>query len=758
MKNIFYIITCIFFAIQIKAQNPGDTILVQTFIHDAWTDGNGNTTISVSGPRDTIGYFPDNPNLSFEKIIMAYNMRCKDNNNNNPGGNSRIGCGAWDYSCHTYIHDSTRIDSILYKTNSHLIQNFNGTNFLYTNSPHYNYLQIIDSLGNVSIDSTLALADTIYEFTIISNPNTLLHDIIDTVSITTYWQPYSYTTDTSGNIMNIDTLPHSGSINITQLNYYKRYPMAFQIMSFVTPYGMGVDFGADGKTWYFDVTDFTPILKGNKRITMSGGGQWQEDIDLKFLFIVGTPSRDIIEMQQIWRPQSKGYGAIIANNAFEPRDVLMNPNASEYKVRTTITGHGQQGEFTPQDHYINIDGGTEEYIWPVWTECAENPIYPQGGTWIYDRAGWCPGQASDLREDNITALVNPGQIHNIDYGVSNASGSSNYWVSSQLVSYGQPNHSIDAAIIDILSPTNQILHVRTNPQCSKPKITIQNTGSNILNSLQIEYWINNSTSHEIYQWSGSLNFLEKESIELPDPNTLWDDIAVSNNKFHVKISLPNNTTDQYQYNDFMSSNFAPAPKYPSTFALWFQTNSGVINSLSQISESSWEFFDNNGNTIYSSGDLISNTQYRDTLTFNNGCYVFKVTDTDDDGIDFWANNDGSGMVRFREIGASWLKYFDGDFGRSIHHEFRIDNPLSNPEFNNLNLDIFPNPTTDEVFVIGDVKNSSKLILSDHIGRIIKIVDVNQNSSTHKIDMRNLSKGVYFISIDNSKTKKKIVKQ
>lgn len=335
---------------------------------------------------------------------------------------------------------------------------------------------------------------------------------------------------------------------------------------------------------------------------------------------------------------------------------------------------------------------------------------------------------------------------------------SNYWVSSQLVSYGTPNHSLDAAIIDILSPTNQILHVRTNPLCSKPKITIQNTGDTPLTSLQIEYWINGAASHEIYQWGGNLNFLEKETIELPDPNTLWHNIAANNNVFYVEISLPNNTSDQYYYNNIMNSTFESAPIYPNTFALWFQTNNGVINTLNQISESSWEFFDNNGNSIYASGDLIANTQYRDTLTFNSGCYVFKVTDTDDDGIDFWANNDGGGMARFREIGASWLKSFDGDFGRSIHHEFRVEDASSSSEITDMNIVIFPNPTNDEIFVIGNLKNSSKIILSDNIGRVVNITNINRNISTHKIDVRNLSKGIYFISLDDTKTKKKVVKQ
>ena len=56
--------------------------------------------------------------------------------------------------------------------------------------------------------------------------------------------------------------------------------MAFQIMSFVTPYGAYLDLGVDGKTWYFDVTDYSPILKGSKNMTMSGGGQWQEDMNI----------------------------------------------------------------------------------------------------------------------------------------------------------------------------------------------------------------------------------------------------------------------------------------------------------------------------------------------------------------------------------------------------------------------------------------------------------------------------------------------
>ena len=193
------------------------------------------------------------------------------------------------------------------------------------------------------------------------------------------------------------------------------------------------------------------------------------------------------------------------------------------------------------------------------------------------------------------------------------------------------------------------------------------------------------------------------------------------------ITLKKNNSDttllEYSFNNNLSSTFEPAPTYPNTFVLWFQTNNGIVSG---ISESSWEFFDNSGNSIYASGDLIANTQFRDTLTFNNGCYIFKVTDTDDDGFDFWANSDGGGMARFREIGASWLKAFEGDFGRFIHHEFRVGDVLSNSEINDINITIFPNPTTDEITVFGDLTHASKLILTDNIGRVVSVTNINKN--------------------------------
>jgi hypothetical protein len=535
--------------------------------------------------------------------------------------------------------------------------------------------------------------------------------------------------------------------------------MAFQIMSFVTPYGAYLDLGVDGKTWYFDVTDYAPVFNGNKRITMDAGGQWQEDMDIKFLFIIGTPPREVLEMQNIWKVQSKNYTQIQNDDAYEPRTHNLLLNADAFKVRTVITGHGQEGEFIPQTHTLNIDGGTVDYSWQVWTECADNPIFPQGGTWIYDRAGWCPGQPTDLREDDISFLVTPGQSHIFDYNVLGGSGTTKYWTSSQLVSYGSPNFTLDAAIVDVLSPTNKVNYIRKNPMCSKPEVVIQNTGSDVLSSLTIEYWINNSPDKETFTWTGNLNFLEKETVSLPDPSSLWIDTTSSNNVFYAEISNPNGLADGYSFNNNISSTFELPEIMPSVFALWFGTNNGMVNAFTQESETTWKFLDNNDNVVYSSGTLYANNQYRDTLSFDGRCYTFVINDADDDGLEFWNNNDGAGMVRFREIGASWIKNdFELDFGKYLQYEFMVEQAISSVDNQDYNLTIYPNPATNHLIINGDLSNFSELVITDNLGKVVLSEVINKNSNSQKINIKSLAKGIYFIKIDDGKIIRKIVKQ
>jgi hypothetical protein len=138
-----------------------------------------------------------------------------------------------------------------------------------------------------------------------------------------------------------------------------------------------------------------------------------------------------------------------------------------------------------------------------------------------------------------------------------------------------------------------------------------------------------------------------------------------------------------------------------------------------------------------------------------------MNDTDEDGLDFWANNDGGGLVRFREIGASWLKAFDPDFGTNIIHQFTVGNVQTTTSAEqNSNWEIYPNPTKKILIIEGISNEKTKLTLQDNLGKIILERTITYSGfTTEIINLEQFENGIYFIKISNSKEEitKKVVK-
>jgi len=63
-------------------------------------------------------------------------MRCK-NGLISTSSNRNLGCGEWDYSCNTYLTDSSRIDSLKATYPEYIISGFSGSSFPYSLSPTY---------------------------------------------------------------------------------------------------------------------------------------------------------------------------------------------------------------------------------------------------------------------------------------------------------------------------------------------------------------------------------------------------------------------------------------------------------------------------------------------------------------------------------------------------------------------------------------------------------------------------------------------
>ena len=119
------------------------------------------------------------------------------------------------------------------------------------------------------------------------------------------------------------------------------------------------------------------------------------------------------------------------------------------------------------------------------------------------------------------------------------------------------------------------------------------------------------------------------------------------------------------------------------------------------------------------------------------------------------------MARFREVGGTWLKSFEPDFGRSIVHQFRIDNSNSTNNLELENWNLYPNPTRDKFTISGKMNEAANIEIANYLGKVVKVLDLNERGIFVKeINLEGLSSGIYFIKISNSKGDiiKKIVKQ
>ena len=107
----------------------------------------------------------------------------------------------------------------------------------------------------------------------------------------------------------------------------------------------------------------------------------------------------------------------------------------------------------------------------LWKNCGDNPLYPQGGTWIFDRALWCPG---DLQQpDVIDVMPLPGTNTfniNMEPYIAEANIQAKEDITACLIQYAAPTNSNDVAIESIITPNSRPLYNRSNPKNFNPVI------------------------------------------------------------------------------------------------------------------------------------------------------------------------------------------------------------------------------------------------------------------------------------------------
>jgi hypothetical protein len=326
---------------------------------------------------------------------------------------------------------------------------------------------------------------------------------------------------------------------------------------------------------------------------------------------------------------------------------------------------------------------------------------------------------------------------------------------NQLKFWLDPNNS-GAEFIDGYDPTNAtpvaVDPSVTNPQgvsgtfCGAevtPQVTIQNNGSEILTTLDINYGFDGN-QNLTYNWTGNLAQWQSISITLPIAT-----LTSGNHTFSASVSNPNaGLVDENANNNAVSS----------TFTIVIGGESVQLNlSLDCYgSETSWELQDANANAVYFGSGYPDDQPGPLSLSpwcLNTGCYTYVIMDSYGDGLlgGFFCNQDGSVSIIHQGDTLAALPESQADFGDQTSLQFCIG--TSGIEWNTENLvSLWPNPIAEDLLNVQTGSNDESYVSILTLNGQ-KLITKTSSSSLIQFDTNVLSQGTYLVEIVSGKERK-----
>jgi hypothetical protein len=549
-----------------------------------------------------------------------------------------------------------------------------------------------------------------------------------------------------------------------------------EIARVITPYA--TDWLAQNRKhdYVVDVTDYSSILKGNLDFRyVYDGYSWGFTLTLKMEMIEGTPTMNALSAKNIY----DGYYAY--GKTADPIESHLTAKPFQYSspvskvfVKNLISGHGSDdtgcSEFCSKYYDLKINGTaiSQKQLWR--SDCGKNNVYPQTGTWVYERANWCPGNVVDPIIHDISSLTSAGSTFSVDVDMepytapNQGNASAGFGVNSQLISCSAPSYNLDVSMEDIISPSNDPNYFRSNNICSNPKVKIKNTGTTAVTSVLFDYKLIGGQTYN-YTWTGTLNFLEETIVDLGPSIAMFN--GNSSNQFEVSINKVNGAADQDTYNNTYNSTFTDVRSFPMPMVVYFATNASSSTVNTGFNESSWQIVNDAGVVVKSRLNNLNSKVFRDTINLPAGCYTFIANDDGCDGISWWANTaGGTGTLRFSSTTSpAAYKTFNGDFGCQIMERFTVGYLLGVKEAPKAvnTFQSFPNPASSELNLLFDVSDYQDVSYSitDVSGKEVQAGKFAGVSSTiYPISTTGLGSGMYFVTCHfakgDSMTKKIII--
>ncbi len=531
-----------------------------------------------------------------------------------------------------------------------------------------------------------------------------------------------------------------------------------EMARYITSYGNGNNSQWHAE-WVLDISEYASLLHDSVEIEYQHTGYetnvskgWL--VTVQFTFIEGIPPCETVSIEQMWKGSMPyGNAANPIENYLQPDTFTVDANTNIVLLKVTQSGHGYDAtecaEFCSKTRDVYFDNNLVETK-SVWRLCGTNPIYPQGGTWVYDRANWCPG--GFVYPDKYTFNVVSGSTHVADidmqaYTISNPSA--NYVIDAQKFEFKNPVHANDVSIEEISEPNTIFEFSRQNPVCNDPKIKLRNNGSAPVTSATIQYGII-GFANATYTFTGILDPLQSVSLTLPGIITP----QLGNQTFRAYIANVNGVQDEYTYDDTAYTTAIIPPVLDTVFVLRLKTN---VNA----NETSFKFWDASGNIVFqkNAGQLTANTLYKDTLHFPAGCYRFTLYDGGNDGLSWWANSaQGTGYCNLYKYNATgYYKIFNADFGAEVSFNFNVSpgGVISSIENTNnvFSFDVYPNPVQNSFDVNLSFESATdvKLVLVNSMGQVIEVRTFkNFFADMVAYDVSSLNNGIYFLRLETAR--------
>lgn len=528
--------------------------------------------------------------------------------------------------------------------------------------------------------------------------------------------------------------------------------------------------------YYFDVTDFYPVLQNAATLRLSyhnySGGFTGS---VRFAFIEGMPPRKVTGIQHLWHGAfTYGKSADPIDNHFIQQSTLVPGGSQQAALRFTVTGHGSDENYCSEfcskyyEVFTNSSLLQRKYIWR--DNCGSNNLYPQSGTWVYNRANWCPG---DQVLPNLHTINNitPGALlsTSIHFQPYTGNGNASFITESILFFYGGFLHTTDASLERVVAPSDYEGDFRANPICGAPAVLVKNTGSGVIQQLVIEYGIQGAATQTDTIYNIQLAALQDTIITLRPLSAFL--AATTAQHFAAHIRTVNGKADEDAANNTVQSSFTLAPEWPEQFTIVLKTNN-------KATETSWRIENYAGRIIKQRIPVAAQTTYTDTITgLPGGCYRLIVTDAGCDGLYWWANTSaGRGWLYAAANNGSILPLTNGlpaypaalsqDFGCGYTQNFRIaaSTSASQPRQSITLSRVTPNPFTGTIQCIieTDKPVTAAIRLADIQGRPLYQRNEMLQTGYNQITLANLdhlAKGVYILIVNagNQQFTQKLVK-